>query len=351
MKISILVGALLLICAGFPATAQVGQKPFPKIEGGSGDDRRPVPSRDPPVRDHSPAGTCAAAIAEAMEAEARKVETSNQTLRKREDFRALTPQPRSFFEGKVKELLSAKCGGQDVALRQYPMNIASETKLLNEERSRRAHEWQNMYITQREASIALTKLVQCAVQAKAASCGSSGDSGQSPPGGGTSPASPAPYAQPAPRPAGTPQLNQELQEALALGRKHQADVDRARGGKPRLHKSGSIAHHCLKPQPGGGMLNMCPYAVEYSYCVYRPVKDSWSAAFDCEKSGGGSWQVGAGPGTPVLIHTGGETTYWFACRYGETLHKPDGISPVDIEYQGGRGLLGRCGEWGSSSRK
>ena len=146
-------------------------------------------------------------------------------------------------------------------------------------------------------------------------------------------------------------MHNEINEARALALRNQERADQARQRLPRLHKSGSIAHHCLKPQPGGGMLNDCPYAIEYSYCVLRPAKDSWSQAFDCDKGLGGSWQVGAGPGTPVLIHTGGETTYWFACRYGETLHKPDGISPVDIEYQRGRGLLGRCGEWSSSERK
>lgn len=352
MKWCLPVAALALLFASAQVIAEVGQKPFPKIEGGSGNDPPPVIFSIPPVVPS--AQPCAAAIAEAMEAETRKVETSNQTLRKREDFRPLTPQPRSFFEGTVKQLLSAQCGGQDIGLRQYPINIASETKLLNEERSRRAHEWQNMYITQRESSIAMTKLAQCAVQAKAAACGStpasaqSGDSGVNRP----APAIAAPTTHVPPNTSDNPaaneqQLTKQWREAIRLAQQRQADIDWLRVGKPRLHKGGSVAHHCLKPQPGGGMLNDCPYAIEYHYCVYRPRKDSWSEAFDCEKSRGGAWQVGRGPGTPVLMHMGGEITYWFACRYGETLQKPDGISPADIEFQVGRGLLGRCAEWGS----
>lgn len=344
------MAAFALLFASAQVAAQVGQKPFPKIDGGSGNDPPPTVFSIPPSTPS--AQPCVAAIAEALEAEARKIETSNQTFRKREDFRALTPQPRSFFEGKVKELLSAQCGGQDVALRQYPVNIASETKQLNEERSQRAHEWQNMYITQRESSIAMTKLVQCAVQAKAAACASTPASAQSsdigvsrPTPQAAAPISPPPNAS-ANSAADEQQLTKQWREALRLARQRQADIDWLRVGKPRLHKRGSVAHHCLKPQPGGGMLNDCPYAIEYHYCVYRPKKDSWSEAFNCEKSGG-AWQVGPGPGAPVLMHMGGEITYWFACRYGETLQRPDGISPADIEFQVGRGLLGRCAEWGS----
>lgn len=125
-------------------------------------------------------GICVAAITEAMEADTRKTETTNQTLRKREDFRAQTPQPRSFFEGKVKEFHSVQCGQPiDLLLRQYPQNIASDIKQLNEERSQRAHEWQNMYITEKQNNLAMTKLAQCAAQARAAACGSTPASAQS----------------------------------------------------------------------------------------------------------------------------------------------------------------------------
>lgn len=98
----------------------------------------------------------------------------------------------------------------------------------------------------------------------------------------------------------------------------------------------------------GGFVNSCPYAIEYYYCAYHPKKDSWAEAFDCEANKFGAWQIAAGPGRRDTAHTNGaERIYWFACKYGPTLHKPDGISPADIEFQVGRGLLGRCAEWGA----
>ena len=161
----------------------------------------------------------------------------------------------------------------------------------------------------------------------------------------TASTAPAPWPQ---RPAPNPREDDAVvfSAAVAYAQKRQADIDRAREGKPKRHKIGAEAHHCLKPQPGGGVVNDCPYAVEYSYCVFHPIKDSWSAMFNCEDPKGiGSWQIGRGPNNRSIMHTGGEMTYWFACRYGETLSKPDGISPGDIEFQRGRGLVGRCGEW------
>jgi hypothetical protein len=145
---------------------------------------------------------------------------------------------------------------------------------------------------------------------------------------------------------GTAHLVEVFREAEALAQKHQADVDRKRQGKPKRHVVGAEASNCLTPQTGGGVVNSCPFAVEYSYCVFHPTKDSWSASFDCEKTKGGSWQIEKGPNSRSIMHTDGETTYWFACKYGPTLHQPDGISPADIEFQRGRGLLGRCAEWG-----
>lgn len=153
------------------------------------------------------------------------------------------------------------------------------------------------------------------------------------------------------RTAGTPEadrLAQDLNAATTLAQNSQAKVDKARQGKPKRHVVGLEAHNCLKPQTGGGAVNSCPYAVEYNYCVLRPTKGTWSEAFDCEKGKGGSWQVGPGPNARTIMHTAGVTTYWFACKYGETLGKPDGVSPADIEFQAGRGLLGRCAQWGSS---
>lgn len=151
-------------------------------------------------------------------------------------------------------------------------------------------------------------------------------------------------------------MNAQLNEAVARAEKRQAVVDRARQGKPKRHIEGSVAHQCLTLIPHqdslyGGFINSCRYAVEYVYCAYKPKKDSWVEAFDCEKGKFGSWHVGPGPNNRSGVHTkNAERIYYFACRYGETLHKPDGISIADIEFQTGRGLLGRCTEWGSGGK-
>ncbi len=134
----------------------------------------------------------------------------------------------------------------------------------------------------------------------------------------------------------------DVSRAVTLAKKRQADLDRARQGKAKRHQAGLEAHECLKPQPGGGVINACPYAVEYIYCVYRPTRGSDSGFMDCEKNGGGMWHIGPGPNSVGVMHTSGETTYWFACKYGPTVDKPDGGSAVDVHFQVGRGLLGRC---------
>lgn len=149
----------------------------------------------------------------------------------------------------------------------------------------------------------------------------------------------------APSSSGT-NLPPEVAQSLQITAQRQQTVDQARAGKPKRHVVAREAHNCLKPQTGGGVINECPYAVEYSYCVLMPKPGSWAESFTCGKSMG-SWQVGPGPNARSIMHTAGETTYWFACRYGETLGKPDGVSPVDLEYQAGRGILGRCAEWGT----
>jgi hypothetical protein len=117
--------------------------------------------------------------------------------------------------------------------------------------------------------------------------------------------------------------------------------------EPRSHVPEAMAHHCLKPQDGGGVVNDCPFSVEYSYCVERPAKGSWSESFECGKSGG-SWQVGPGPGQRSIMHTAGAKVHWFACKYGPSISKPDGVSPQDVTFNPRTGRLeGRCAEWGA----
>lgn len=332
---------VLLFCASGQVAAEVGQKPFPKIEGGSGEVvRPPSPAQDVrrPVPDPSGGQACAAEVDE-VSATAQLTpgysaqEITNYVVheRKRWVSRLCTDASRDVsdvekYSGKRIADLSATIGKYD-------------------QEGQRAFRYM----------IAQERLTLCLARAKFSDCN------RSPPAtvpgsprtpqlsANTAPTSP-PYSL-ASSSSESQRINNDLNQARALAQRNQERADQARQGLPKLHKGGSVAHACLKPQPGGGMLNDCPYAVEYSYCVLHPAKGSWSEAFDCDKGLGGSWQVGAGPGKPVLIHMGGETTYWFACRYGETLQKPDGISPVDIEYQRGRGLVGRCGEWGSSKGK
>jgi hypothetical protein len=113
----------------------------------------------------------------------------------------------------------------------------------------------------------------------------------------------------------------------------------------RGHVPEAIAHQCLQVQPQGGVRNSCGFAVEYSYCVLNPRPNSNSAAFDCARTRGGSWQVGAG--STAIMHTAGDHVYFFACRYGSTISKPDGISPAGVHHVPGQGLQGRCAEWGA----
>ena len=333
----IALSILVLVCT--LAQAQVGQKPFPKIEGGSGNDPPPVIFSIPP-KIHS-AQPCAAEIDRAL-ASARRAFSGQHTT-----------ASRTYYDQNVNSWSSASCSSLNVQamITTADYQLADATEKLQRVIQAAPN---SSHVLDRQATVDLFAFSACIVRLAATLC--RGSAALPPSSASPSPNRPAPTSPAFPNSSANTneeaqRLSTQLSEARALALRNQERADQARRGLPKLHKSGSIAHNCLKPQPGGGMLNMCPYAVEYSYCVYRPVKDSWSAAFDCEKSRGGSWQVGPGPNTPVLIHTGGETTYWFACRYGETLHKPDGISPVDIEYQRGRGLLGRCGEWGSSKGK
>lgn len=121
----------------------------------------------------------------------------------------------------------------------------------------------------------------------------------------------------------------------------------AKGDKPKqLHVEGAVATSCLTPLDGGGVQNQCNFAIEYIYCVYKPKKDSWSSAFDCEQGKTGSWQVG--PLSRAIMQNNGERLVYFGCKYGPTLAKPDGISPADFRFVSPENSVARCREWGSS---
>ena len=113
----------------------------------------------------------------------------------------------------------------------------------------------------------------------------------------------------------------------------------------RTHVPEAMAHQCLRVGQDGGVSNGCAFAIEYSYCVFRPKPGSNSAAFNCEQQRFGSWQIG--PHGRAIMHAAGERTYFFGCRYGASISKPDGISPADVRYEPNRGAVGRCSEWGA----
>ena len=337
MKWRLSAAAFALCIASLYVNAQVGQKPFPKIDGGSGSDPPPprIFSIPPVVPSAQP---CAAEIDRALASA--KIAFGGQH----------TSSSRTYYDENVKSWSSASCASLNLQamVAQADVRLANATERL--ERAKRAAP-NSQSVLEEQSTVDLFAFSACMVRAGASLCKASvapPPSNASPGPNRPVPTSPVPPPSAADNSAADVQrLTKERRDAMVLAERRQADLDYVRAGKPKLHNGGSVAHHCLKPQPGGGMLNDCPYAVEYHYCVFRPKKDSWSEGFDCEKKLGGVWHVGPGPGTPALIHMGGEITYWFACRYGESVQKPDGIAAVDIEFQLGRGLLGRCAEWGS----
>ncbi len=339
---------VLLFCAWGLAAAEVGQKPFPKIEGGSGNDSQPprvfsIPSQVPsPPQAPRSVASCSGASP-----------TPDQHV----------AYCRSEYDALIRSGHSDV--GVPIANFAYQVATASSEAL-------RSGVWLDDFKRNRTRDTRHHAIFECMVRGELAGRNGTfrtssmiiearieGDTRgrQDPPcrahDGSTANTSPtSPSYSPSNSSLENQRINNELNEARVLALRNQERADQARRGLPKLHKGGSVAHACIQPsKPSGGMVNNCPYAIEYSYCVYRPFKNSWSEGLDCEKTGGGSWQAGPGPNKPILIHMGGEMTYWFACKYGETLTKPDGISPVDIEFQRGRGLLGRCGEWGSSKGK
>jgi len=140
------------------------------------------------------------------------------------------------------------------------------------------------------------------------------------------------------------------QEAAERAANRQRIVEAKRKFHPRRHVPEAEASKCLSLQTGpgyGGFVNSCNFAIELVFCNAQPRKDSWGEAFDCDKGQMGMWQVG--PLRRVSMHTkGAGRVNWFACRWGETFGKPDGISPADVEYRAQeKQLFGRCAQWGA----
>ena len=155
----------------------------------------------------------------------------------------------------------------------------------------------------------------------------------------------------------TNMMGMQASNIIDRARFAQTAVDQDRRGGAKRHITSAAAHQCLKlirqPRQYGGFTNTCNYAVEYNFCLYHPEKDSWGAMFDCEKGNGsgGSWQVG--PLKNVAAHTNGaERMHWFACRWGETLGKAEGVSPADVYFdRGSQRMMGCCASWGRETER
>ena len=120
-----------------------------------------------------------------------------------------------------------------------------------------------------------------------------------------------------------------------------ADADAQRKGK-RSHDPAAEAHECITndtKSPGFGSLNnSCAYKVWYTFCNFRPKKDSWAEFHDCEKRFGlGADEVRANGRSATHVKNT-EYTYWYACK--------DPSWPVDTAYVPGQGITGRCRDVG-----
>ncbi|MFC0351786.1 energy transducer TonB [Undibacterium danionis] len=108
-----------------------------------------------------------------------------------------------------------------------------------------------------------------------------------------------------------------------------------------LHDPLALANHCVSLDPNlrlyGGFKNSCNEKVTYTYCVYKPKKNSWGELFDCEGDMAKKPQIGA-----LTIkaldsdseHTnGGLRVHWFACFHGAV--------PKEVTFNGVE-IRGKC---------
>lgn len=138
------------------------------------------------------------------------------------------------------------------------------------------------------------------------------------------------------QPANTPEQKM-TQQSAARARETQAkgDADAKRQGR-RRHDPAMEAHECMKPNFGGlygGMINSCPYKVNYTYCGFRPSENSWlKDIMDCEMQKFGLDAASAN--REDAAHTKGvESIHWFACK--------DPAMPMDSSFEGGQ-IQARC---------
>jgi len=123
--------------------------------------------------------------------------------------------------------------------------------------------------------------------------------------------------------------------------KNQGSLSAARGTSRLISNPQLDATQCISIDPEqkgfGGFINSCDYQVQFNFCAYRPKKDAWTEAFDCEKTNGGAEL--AQPQQRIAAHTNhAETIHWVGCRF------PEG-SPVDVKFVPAQGLMFRCQSW------
>lgn len=111
---------------------------------------------------------------------------------------------------------------------------------------------------------------------------------------------------------------------------------RQRTSHPELNASSCIS---LEKDPSlyGGFVNRCDFKVVFKFCAYRPKKDAWTEAFDCEKTQGGMELIE--PGEHLDAHTkNAEWIYWAGCRFPQA-------TASDFKFEPGEGYGFRCMAW------
>lgn len=133
----------------------------------------------------------------------------------------------------------------------------------------------------------------------------------------------------------------EIENRLWDAKSNQEEQGAIREGRRKKNLRDQQASHCLSlsrdPSLYGGFLNICPNEISYVFCNYKPKKDSWAEAFDCEKG-----QFGLdilAPGKAAAQHTNNvQKVYWAACNYPAAM-------PADAEFTSALGIAFRCTEW------
>ncbi|MEN9538161.1 MAG: hypothetical protein RLZZ126_396 [Pseudomonadota bacterium] len=156
-------------------------------------------------------------------------------------------------------------------------------------------------------------------------------------GKGIMEAPPGSFGERAKTPTALASANNECRSRL------DAEADRSVGGThyrsyPEFNASQCIRLGTRTSSFGPGFANTCGHRVVFTFCAFRPKKDSWAEAFDCEKTKGGTELIE--PRSEIAAHTtDAEYFYWAGCRFPEAL-------PADFKFSAAKGYEFRCNAWG-----